>query len=628
MRETHFIEQNKEKWAKFERNLGGGYVNPDELSDQFVEITDDLSYSRTFYPNRSVRVYLNNIAQKVFYNVYRNRRGRLSRVLNFWKETVPQIIYESRRSFLLAFAVFIGATIIGVFSTYMDSEFPRVILGDEYIDMTMANIENGNPMAVYQDPNQQEMFFRIAFNNLRVSIGCFALGLIFGVGSLFVLIQNGIMLGTFQYLFIREGIYMDSFFTIWMHGAIEISCIIIAGAAGLTLGSGLVFPKTLTRLQSLQLSARRGLLILLTVLPLIVLAAFIEGFITRYTEASYIIRGIVIFGSFAFIISYYVIYPYLKAQKGFILFIGDVKLPPAQQLDIQYNQIKTTPQLFSDAFIAYRNFIKPIGVLAAGIATLMTTILLWGDDVYRFKTLENIENPFEIPFLLVEYTVENLYQLFSSRHDLFVMLFFMGFTVCVYTALFLSQQAVKIVQKQKLSYGPSFFINTIVSTGLGMSLLASVLIMAEEGVGLFLLILGTPLVLMWLVATFNENINPISALGRTLKVLGGNWMVMMGAYFIIIGMCTIFVFMATAPLAGFYLGVIVNLFPVEDILMVKQGFYIFVYTFLLSFLLPLIAVVMNMAFHSFKEIKEADSLLSAIPTIGKRKISYGMEQEN
>lgn len=628
MRETHFIEQNKEKWAKFERNLGGGYVNPDELSDQFVEITDDLSYSRTFYPNRSVRVYLNNIAQKVFYNVYRNRRGRLSRVLNFWKETVPQIIYESRRSFLLAFAVFIGATIIGVFSTYMDSEFPRVILGDEYIDMTMANIENGNPMAVYQDPNQQEMFLRIAFNNLRVSIWCFALGLLFGVGSLFVLIQNGIMLGTFQYLFIREGIYMDSFFTIWMHGAIEISCIIIAGAAGLTLGSGLVFPKTLTRLQSLQLSARRGLLILLTIIPLIVLAAFIEGFITRYTEASYIIRGIVIFGSFAFIISYYVIYPYLKAQKGFISFIGDVKLPPAQKLDIQYNQIKTTPQIFSDAFIAYRNFIKPIGVLAVGIATLMTTILLLGDEAYRFKTLEDVDNPFEIAFFLVEYTVENLYQLFSSRHELFVILFFIGFTICVYTALFLSQQAVKIVEKKELKYGPSFFINTIISTGLGMGLLGSVVMMAEEGVGLFLLVLGAPLVLMWLVTTFNENINPISALARTLKILGGNWMVMMGAYFIIIGMCTIFIFMATAPLAGFYLGVIVNLFPVEDIFTVKQGFYIFVYTFLLSFLLPLIAVVMNMAFHSFKEIKEADSLLSAIPMIGKRKISYGMEQEN
>ena len=100
---------------------------------------------------------------------------------------------------------------------------------------------------------------------------------------------------------------MQSFFTIWMHGAIEISCIVIAGAAGLTMGGGLVFPGTLSRLQSLQLSARRGLMIMLTILPLIVLAAFIEGFITRYSEASYIVRGIVIFGSFGFIISYYVI---------------------------------------------------------------------------------------------------------------------------------------------------------------------------------------------------------------------------------------------------------------------------------------------------------------------------------
>lgn len=627
MRETHFIEQNKEKWAKFERNLGGGYVNPDELSEQFVEITDDLSYSRTFYPNRSVRVYLNNIAQKVFYNVYKNRRGRLSRILNFWKETVPQIIYESRRSFLLAFAVFIGATIIGVFSTYMDSEFPRVILGDEYIDMTMNNIENGNPMAVYQDPNQQEMFLRIAFNNLKVSVWCFALGLIFGVGSLFVLIQNGIMLGTFQYLFIREGIYMDSFFTIWMHGAIEISCIIIAGAAGLTLGSGLVFPKTLTRLQSLQLSARRGLLILLTVLPLIVLAAFIEGFITRYTEASYIIRGVVIFGSFAFIISYYVVYPYLKAKKGFVSFIGDVKLPPAQQLDIQYNQIKTTPQIFSDAFIAYRNFIKPIGIVAGVIATLMTTILLLGNDVYRFKTIEEVDNLFQIPFLLVEYTVDNLYQLFSSQHELFVLLFFVGFTICAYIALFLSQKSAKKAHKEPIAYKASFFVNTILVTVLGMGLLGVVAMGTEEGLNLFLLILMSPLVLMWLVTAFNENVNPLTALGRSFKVLGGNWLVMMGAYFIIIGMCTIFIFMATAPLAGFYLGVIVNLFPVEDILTVKQGFYIFVYTFLLSFLLPLIAVVMHMAFHSFKEIKEADSLMEEIPLIGRRKISYGMEQE-
>ena len=241
MRETHFIKQNKDKWARFERNLGKGDANPDELSDLFIEITDDLSYSRTFYPNRSVRVYLNNIAQKVFYSVYKNRKGRLFKVVGFWRDTVPQIIYESRRSFLFAFLIFIASALVGAFSSYMDVDFPRVILGDEYVNMTLDNIENGRPMAVYQDPDSRQMFFSIAKNNLMVSALCFIVGLFFGVGTIFVLIQNGIMVGAFQYFFFSQGVYMQSVFTIWMHGALEIPCIIIASAAGLTMGGGLVF---------------------------------------------------------------------------------------------------------------------------------------------------------------------------------------------------------------------------------------------------------------------------------------------------------------------------------------------------------------------------------------------------
>ena len=149
-----------------------------------------------------------------------------------------------------------------------------------------------------------------------------------------------------------------------MHGALEIPCIIIASAAGLTMGGGLVFPKTLTRMQSLQISARRGLLIMITIAPLILLAAFIESFITRYTDASYVIRGIVIVGSFAFIINYYIIYPYLKAKKGFSSFIGATKLPPLQESGLRYDQIKNSAQVFSDAFIFYRQHLKPAVIIS------------------------------------------------------------------------------------------------------------------------------------------------------------------------------------------------------------------------------------------------------------------------
>lgn len=626
MRETHFIKQNKDKWAKFERNLGQGDANPDELSNLFVEITDDLSYSRTFYPNRSVRVYLNNIAQKVFYSVYKNRKGRLFKFLDFWKETVPQIIYESRNSFRLALILFLGAAFIGAFSSYMDVDFPRVILGDEYVDMTMENIANGKPMAVYEDPNAQEMFFRIAQNNLMVATLCFIVGLFFGVGTIFVIVQNGIMLGAFQYLFIREGIYMQSFFTIWMHGAIEISCIIIAGAAGLTLGSGMVFPKTLSRMQSLQLSARRGLLIMITILPLIVLAAFIEGFVTRYTEASYVVRGIVIFGSFAFIISYYIVYPWLKAKKGFTSFIGDVKLPPAQSSEIKYNQIKNSAQVFSDAFIFYRKLIKPAAILSFLLAGTYTLILLWEGDNYSFNTIVSLEQFMENPINLLEYTLSNLSQfLFVGELSTVWWLNVLASSVMAYVVLFWVQNDAN--KKQGVPYNAAFFLKTISATLICMAA-AHACLFVTGGLLFLLVVFVIPMILMVLATAFNENMNIVSAIGRTISVVSGNWIVMMGAYLVITAMCFIFLFMVTAPIAGFYLGVLVNALPITDLELLRQGFYIFLYSYMLCFLFPLVFVVMGIGFFSFKETKEATNLFEQIPNIGVRKISYGMEKES
>ena len=75
MRETNFIDQNKKKWKDFERVLDGQYKDPEKLKDLFIQVTDDLSYSRTFYSNRSVRVYLNNLAQRVFFSIYKSKKS-------------------------------------------------------------------------------------------------------------------------------------------------------------------------------------------------------------------------------------------------------------------------------------------------------------------------------------------------------------------------------------------------------------------------------------------------------------------------------------------------------------------------------------------------------------------------
>ena len=204
MRETDFIEQNKQKWRELEGLLKEERKDPDKLSQLFVQVTEDLAYSQTFYPNRTVRVYLNNIAQQVFHKIYKNRKEHKSRFFHFWKDELPRLVYESRKQLGLSLIIFLISFIIGVVSTAYDSHFPRVILGNEYIDMTLENIKKGDPMAVYKKSGSSEMFLAISLNNLRVAFLTFIFGAFYMIGTIFLVIYNGIMVGTFQYFFFQQ----------------------------------------------------------------------------------------------------------------------------------------------------------------------------------------------------------------------------------------------------------------------------------------------------------------------------------------------------------------------------------------------------------------------------------------
>lgn len=351
MRETKFIEQNKEKWADYEEILKDGSPDPEHLNDLFVQITDDLSYSRTFYPNRSVRMYLNRLAQGVFQNVYRGQQFPLKRLRHFWSMDLPQALWESRRVLLLSFCLFALAFGIGVISSIIDPDFARIILGEGYIRMTLQNIKDGDPMAVYKDSGPFGMTVGIALNNLFVALRTAIFGVLASVGTVFILLYNGIMVGAFQYFFIEHGVFWESFLTIWIHGTLEISAIIIAGAAGLVAGSGLLFPGTYTRIQAFQLSVRRGLKIFLGIVPIIILAAIFEGCLTRYTDTPAVIRGAFILLSLIFVLWYYVWYPRHRAQTGaFSQKATERELPPDQNQNIDFTAIKSSGEVLTDVF--------------------------------------------------------------------------------------------------------------------------------------------------------------------------------------------------------------------------------------------------------------------------------------
>ena len=310
MKEVTFIRQNIEKWKETEKVVEQAKtLSPDQLADAYMELTADLSFAQTHFPASRITIYLNNLASALHNEIYRNKREKWSRIITFWTQEVPETMYAARKELLISFVIFVASALIGVISAANDSEFVRLILGNGYVDMTLDNIAKGTPMAVYDGDSETPMFLQITLNNIRVSFMCFAMGILTSFGTGYILLSNGIMIGAFQTFFYQHGLLWESTLAIWLHGTLEIWAIVVAGAAGLALGNGWLFPGTYPRLESFRRGAKRGLKIIVGTVPVFIMAGFIEGFITRHTELPDMLRLGLILLSLTFIIFYYIYLP-------------------------------------------------------------------------------------------------------------------------------------------------------------------------------------------------------------------------------------------------------------------------------------------------------------------------------
>jgi uncharacterized membrane protein SpoIIM required for sporulation len=306
MREPLFVKQNAEKWKSFEQEPA---TDPDEVAERFIKITDDLAYAKTFYPESKTTVYLNGLASTLHQTIYKNKTEKSNRFLHFWKYELPLVFKTHQRQLLYAFLFFFVFCLVGILSAKYDQGFIRMFFGNEYVDMTNENIAKGHPFGVYNEESEFAMFFHIAANNIYVELLTFVSGILFSVGSAFFLCQNGIMLGSFEYFFFSKGLGLQSILVIWIHGTLEISSIIIAGAAGLVMGNSLLFPKTYKRSVSLKKGAKDGMKMAVGIVPLFIVAAFFEGFVTRHTGMPMWLSIAILGSSLSFMIWYVIIYP-------------------------------------------------------------------------------------------------------------------------------------------------------------------------------------------------------------------------------------------------------------------------------------------------------------------------------
>jgi len=312
LREALFIKRNRKRWQQVQANPSD---HPDEMAQEFIQLVEDLGYSKTFYPLSKTTQYLNAAASKKYLAIYQNKKEDANRIVRFFKFTLPLVIAKHQRVLLISFCVFVLFVAIGFFSAKNDENFVRQILGDDYVDMTLQNIKDGHPFGIYGYGNEFLSFIYIFINNVKVSLLEFGGGILFGYTTITGLMDNSVMVGAFEYMFYNNGLLKDSLLTIMIHGTLELSTFVIAATSGLVLAKSWLFPGTQKRIDALKQGAKEGVIIALSNIPMLFIAAFFEGFVTRHTDMPLWLKLLIITVSLTIVIGYFIVYPIRLKRK-------------------------------------------------------------------------------------------------------------------------------------------------------------------------------------------------------------------------------------------------------------------------------------------------------------------------
>jgi uncharacterized membrane protein SpoIIM required for sporulation len=613
MRETDFIEKNKDKWKRYERALERDEQNPELLKQLYIHTTDDLSYSRTFYPNRSVRVYLNSLAQRTFLQIYRGRKGETSRFFSFWTDELPRVVYAQRRPLTIALVTFVLAMLIGIISYRIDPAFAETIMGEAYINMTEANIENGDPMAVYKQMSPFSMSMQITLHNISVALLTFVSGVFFAVGSIVQLVRNGVMVGVFQYFFYAKGLFQESFLTIWIHGALEISSIVLAGGAGLAMGKGLLFPGTLSRFDAFKASSRDGLKIMLGIVPLFIIAGFLEGYLTRHTELPDAIRAVFILLCFAFILWYYVIYPRRVAARPPATEEVPLRRRDKGEGTVGLRHIRGGGETLTACFSVLR---RSPGYLFGGLAVITGTFITLA--FFFYNSTAATRYLFDGSILGDFHNIHELTTTFSrSRGPNYLLLVAAGFYGMLRLSfeLFWRASDIEILPANWRSEAFLYLVCVAMATGLAFNA-------AIAGLFVFLVL---PFLLTFAyagysgLATFRETFsfvytNLVSSYGNFIMVIllaiPAMWVLDTAVGSLVFSFLD-WVFYADAV-------------TIDNVNVILQAIS---YWFLFGLVFTMWAVSSALNFYTLREIERADSLLEDIEQFGTNRRLRGMEVE-
>jgi uncharacterized membrane protein SpoIIM required for sporulation len=282
---THWLEKRRPHWLRLEQLValsGRGTIGSlkstelQELALLYRQSASDLATVREDPASKQIAVYLNQLLGRAHNLIYMGRRVSRRGIWTFYKDIYPGIFRETFPDTFAAFVLFLAAAFAGFLMGAGDPSFTRHFLGPQMIE-TIERHEMWTHSIVTVKPLASSA---ILTNNISVAFSTFALGITAGIGTVWMMLLNGLMMGVVAVACWREGMSLPLWSFVAAHGVLELPAIFIAGGAGIGIAKGLLFPGSLPRRESLVRAGGRSVRLVLGTVPMLLIAGVVEGFVS------------------------------------------------------------------------------------------------------------------------------------------------------------------------------------------------------------------------------------------------------------------------------------------------------------------------------------------------------------
>ncbi len=283
MKESLFISNNQKTWQELEdilKNYSSRKKKPEDndrlhrLFYLYQTTCGHLSIARTRYGNTGTAEYLNNLVARAHQAIYVSRPKGIAGIFRFLLKGFPSLLKKEFLLFLVSTGIFVLSFMFSYLMVLYQEDYALSFVPAEYVDA----IKNSEPGAA--SVNYAVFSVAIFTNNIQVGITAFALGITFGIGTVYVLVKNGMLLGALAAVVANAGSGYEFWSLILPHGVPELFCIFVCGAAGLLIARSMIFPGLHSRRRSFSYGGKRALKMLLGSIPLFILAGLTEGYFT------------------------------------------------------------------------------------------------------------------------------------------------------------------------------------------------------------------------------------------------------------------------------------------------------------------------------------------------------------